>query len=276
MGSHLRHTTTSMAPLGKVLTPDQIAAGQCPLCQQLLTDVQKSSGYYNVQNKGRFFQQVRANKHNEASCPGFWWRNDLATQTFIFQPHHCRQPACAGVGGTDLPNRKNNVCIWKACLGCCQAAARAAPEAAICKAPNHKLRSGASQPPIAGSTSTSITAPATPIRTKFAQSLSPTYAAKLANSGEDLPTLSGPGSASSWVVMTGAKIIIMPRCMEDIHRQANIVEVMVAGVEEMFQEMAIVVVENILRQSFGKLWWKRCCEEVLVPRDTLRTKESCS
>ncbi|KAJ6597701.1 hypothetical protein DFH09DRAFT_1272300 [Mycena vulgaris] len=197
MGSHLRHTTTSMAPSGKVLTPDQIAAGQCPLCQQLLTDVQKSSGYYNVQNKGRFFQQCTANKHNEASCPGFWWRNDLATQTFIFQPHHCRQPACAGVGGTDLPNRKNNACIWKACLGCCQAAARAAPEAAICKAPNQKLRSGASQPPIAGSTSTSITAPATPIRTKFAQSLSPTYAAKLANSGEDLPTLSGPGSASS-------------------------------------------------------------------------------
>lgn len=120
----------------------------------------------------------------------------MASPTFLFLPHHCRLPSCAGVGGSDRPNRKNATCIRQGCLGCCQAVARAAPAsetAVICKAPNHKIVApgDASQLPSAS------TSPSTPIRTQYAQPLSPTYAAKLANARADFPSLSGPGSASS-------------------------------------------------------------------------------
>ncbi|KAJ7674282.1 hypothetical protein B0H17DRAFT_1140625 [Mycena rosella] len=162
-----------MAPSNKVLTPEQIAAGVCPICQAPLTDVQKCKGFYNATNKGRFFQEV------------------FGGEMIYRLPRSPSSPTIAE--NPPAPVK----CIRKACLGCCHLAARAAPEGVICKAPNHKLQSISPAPSGSGSVSAAIPPPVTPIRTKYAQPLSPVYTARLANAGSEIPTLSGPGSASS-------------------------------------------------------------------------------
>ncbi|KAJ6542573.1 hypothetical protein B0H19DRAFT_1126218 [Mycena capillaripes] len=182
-----------MAPSNKVLTPEQIVAGLCPLCQEPLTDVVKCTGYHDPKNKGRFYQQCSANRHAEGFCTGFFWRNDLATPTFTLGPKHCREPACAGVAGSDQPNQKNALCSRQACLGCCQAAARATPDAVPCKVSSHRRGLALT----ASSASTSVAVPATPIRTDYSQPLSPAYYAKLTSGAGDVLALSGPGSPSS-------------------------------------------------------------------------------
>ncbi|KAJ7685437.1 hypothetical protein DFH06DRAFT_42859 [Mycena polygramma] len=185
-----------MAPSSKVLTPAQIAAGVCirPRCQARLTEVKKCTGFREPRNKDRFYQECSDNRHNESSCDGFYWRNDLSTPTYVLGPNDCQEPACAGVAGSARPNKKNGLCVRGACLGCCQAAAAAAPDGVTCKVSSHKLRA---RVPSAPSGSTSLAAPATPIRTDYSQPLTPTYYAKLISGGDNNLALSGPGSASS-------------------------------------------------------------------------------
>ncbi|KAJ7669247.1 hypothetical protein DFH06DRAFT_178655 [Mycena polygramma] len=185
-----------MAPSSKVLTPAQIAAGVCirPRCQARLTEVKKCTGFREPRNKDRFYQECSDNRHNKSSCDGFYWRNDLSTPTYVLGPNDCREPACAGVSGSARPNKKNGLCVRGACLGCCQAAAAAAPDGVTCKVSSHKLRA---RVPSAPSGSTSLAAPATPIRTDYSQPLTPTYYAKLISGGDNNLALSGPGSASS-------------------------------------------------------------------------------
>lgn len=63
--------------------------------------------------------------------------------------------------------------------------------------------------------------------------------------------------------MPCAKVIVMPRRMKNIERKAYIVKVMVVTLQEMFQEMAVVVVEYILGKGFGKLGRESRFQEIL-------------